>query len=82
MQRWPSIQVCKPCWLALQPYYQAKSGYEPVDYTVENGNCLRPITLPLNLRMTDSAIHHVLEAVSDIIEKNRRFPTRRQHTHG
>ncbi|KPL23891.1 MAG: UDP-4-amino-4,6-dideoxy-N-acetyl-beta-L-altrosamine transaminase [Anaerolineae bacterium SM23_84] len=56
----------------IQPYYRDKYGYEPGDYPVAYGNYLRLITLPLNLRMTDSDVEDVLEAVSDVIKKNRR----------
>ena len=56
----------------IQPYYRDRYGYKPGDHSVAYGDYLRLITLPLNLRITDSAIEHVLEAVSDFIEKNRR----------
>ena len=56
----------------IQPYYRDKYGYEPGDFPVAYTNYLRLVTLPLNLRMTDSDIEDVLAAVADVIEKNRR----------
>ena len=56
----------------IQPYYRDKYRYEPGDYPVAYGNYLRLLTLPLNLRITDSDVEDVLEAVSDVIKKNRR----------
>jgi dTDP-4-amino-4,6-dideoxygalactose transaminase len=56
----------------IQPYYRDKYGYRPGDYPMAYSNYLRLITLPLNLRMTDSDVEDVLEAVADVIEKNRR----------
>jgi len=47
----------------IQPYYRDRYGYKPGDHSVAYGEYLR---------ITDSAIEHVLEAVSVFIEKNRR----------
>jgi dTDP-4-amino-4,6-dideoxygalactose transaminase len=56
----------------IQPYYRDRYGYKPGDFPVAYANYLRLITLPLNLRMTDSDVEDVLEAVADVIDKNRR----------
>jgi len=56
----------------IQPYYRDKYGHKPKDLPVAYDNYLRLVSLPLNLRMTDSDVEDVLEAVADVIEKHRR----------
>jgi len=56
----------------IQPYYRDKYGHKPKDFPVAYDNYLRLVSLPLNLRMTDSDVEDVLEAVADVIEKHRR----------
>ncbi len=56
----------------IQPYYVRKYAYKPEHYPVAYSNYLRLLTLPLNLRMTDSDVEDVIDAVSDVIAKHRR----------
>jgi dTDP-4-amino-4,6-dideoxygalactose transaminase len=56
----------------IQPYYAEKYAYQPERYPVAYSNYLRLLTLPLNLRMTDSDVADVVDAVIDVIEKYRR----------
>jgi dTDP-4-amino-4,6-dideoxygalactose transaminase len=56
----------------IQPYYRDRYGYSAGDYPVAYGNYLRLVTLPLNLRMTDSDVNEVVEAVADVIAHYRR----------
>lgn len=57
--------------LHIQPYYQDKYGYTPEDYPVAYTEYQRLISLPLNLRLSDEDLDDVIEAVIDVIEKNR-----------
>ena len=57
--------------LHIQPYYQDKYGYTPEDYPVAYAEFQRMISLPLNLRLSDEDLDDVIEAVIDVIEKNR-----------
>jgi len=57
--------------LHIQPYYQNKYGYTPEDYPVAYAEFQRMISLPLNLRLSDQDLDDVIEAVIDVIEKNR-----------
>ncbi len=56
----------------VQLYYRDKYGYKPQDFPVAYDNYLRLVSLPLNLRMTDSDVEDVLEAVADVLAEHRR----------
>ena len=53
----------------LHPYYRDKYGYKPDDFPVAYREYQRLVSIPLNLRMSDSDIQDVIDAVLDIIEK-------------
>ena len=57
--------------LHIQPYYRDKYGYAPEDYPVAYAEFQRMISLPLNLRLSDEDLDDVIEAVIDVVEKNR-----------
>jgi dTDP-4-amino-4,6-dideoxygalactose transaminase len=56
----------------IHPYYREKYGYQPEDFPVAYDNYSRLVSLPLHLRMTDSDVDDVLEAVGDVIARHRR----------
>ncbi|MCL4473369.1 MAG: DegT/DnrJ/EryC1/StrS family aminotransferase [Actinobacteria bacterium] len=56
----------------IHPYYRDKYSYKADAFPVAYENYLRLVTLPLNLRMSDTDAFDVIEAVSDIVKKYRR----------
>jgi dTDP-4-amino-4,6-dideoxygalactose transaminase len=56
----------------IQPYYRDKYGYDPGDFPVAYREFLRLVSLPLNPRMDDGDVEHVIDAVRDITERFRR----------
>lgn len=56
----------------IHPYYRDKYSYKADSFPVAYENYLRLVTLPLNLRMSDTDAFDVIEAVSDIVKKYRR----------
>jgi len=56
----------------MHPYYRVKYGYDPDDFPVAYRNYLRLVSLPLNLRMTDSDVDSVIDAVVDVVTSHRR----------
>jgi dTDP-4-amino-4,6-dideoxygalactose transaminase len=56
----------------IHPYYAQEYAYKPEHFPVAYSNYLRLVTLPLNLRMSDSDVEDVLDAVSDVVTKHRR----------
>ena len=56
----------------VHPYYRAKYGYSPYDFPVAYRNYLRLVSLPLNLRMTDTDVDSVIDAVVDVVSSHRR----------
>ena len=58
--------------LHIHPYYRDRYGFKPQDYPVAYHSYQRLVSLPLNLRMTDSDVDDVLEAVADVIARHRR----------
>lgn len=57
--------------LHIQPYYRDKYQYSPNDFPVAYAEYQRIISLPLNLRLSDQDMEDVIEAVLDVIRKNR-----------
>ncbi len=55
----------------LHPYYRDKYGYRPEDFPVAYSNYLRMLSLPLHPGLSDEDVQDVIEAVLDIVEKNR-----------
>lgn len=56
----------------IHPYYRDKYGFAPEQFPVAYGAYQRLISLPLSPKLTDEDIADVVEAVEDVIEKNRR----------
>lgn len=55
----------------LHPYYRDKYGFKPADFPVALDAYERMISLPLNVRLSDSDVADVIEAVRDVTEHNR-----------
>ena len=58
--------------LHLHPYYRKTYGYEPEDLPVAYREYQREISLPVYSKMTDDDVQDVIDAVTDIVEHNRR----------
>lgn len=58
--------------LHTHPYYTIKYGYVPSDFPVAYREYLREVSLPIYSRMSDADVSHVIQAVTEIVEKNRR----------
>jgi perosamine synthetase len=58
--------------LHLHPYYRKTYGYEPEDLPVAYHEYQREISLPVYSKMTDDDVQDVIDAVTDIVERNRR----------
>lgn len=56
----------------LHPYYRDKYGYQPEDYPIAYHEYLRCISLPLSPSLSDADIDDVIDAVTSIVERNRR----------
>ncbi|MGH9334593.1 MAG: DegT/DnrJ/EryC1/StrS family aminotransferase [Vicinamibacteria bacterium] len=56
----------------MQPYYQNKYGYRPEDFPVCSSEFHRLVSLPLHPRLSDEDADDVIEAVTDIVRRNRR----------
>ena len=54
----------------IHPYYRDKYGFTPEQFPVAYGAYQRLVSLPLSPKFTDSDISDVIEAVTDIVEKN------------
>ena len=55
----------------LHPYFRDRYGYKPEDFPVAYREYLRMVSLPLFSRMTDQDIDDVIDAVSDIVERQK-----------
>ena len=53
----------------LHPYYRDKYGYKRDDFPVAYREYQRLVSLPLNLRLSDSDVQDVIDSVQDIIEQ-------------
>jgi dTDP-4-amino-4,6-dideoxygalactose transaminase len=56
----------------VHPYYRDKYRYQPDSFPVAFGNYERMVSLPLNPRLGDSDVLDVIEAVLDIVRRQRR----------
>lgn len=56
----------------LHPYYRDKYGHGPDDFPVALREFRRIVSLPLNPGMSDEDVAHVIEAVSDVVDRFRR----------
>ena len=56
----------------IHPYYRDKYGYQPEDFPVAYREYQRLVSLPLNLRMSDSDVQDVIDAVLDIVAQYHR----------
>ena len=54
----------------IHPYYRDKYGFTPEQFPVAYGAYQRLVSLPLSPKFTDGDISDVIEAVTDIVEKN------------
>ncbi len=57
--------------LHLHPYYRQTYGYKPEDFPIANREYRREISLPIYSKMTDDDVEDVINAVSDIVGRNR-----------
>jgi len=58
--------------LHLHPYYRKTYGYEPEDLPVAYREYQREISLPVYSKMTDDDVQDVIDAVTDVVARNRR----------
>ena len=56
----------------VHPYYRDKYHYQPDSLPVAFGNYERMLSLPLNPRLADGDVRDVIEAVLDIVRRQRR----------
>ena len=56
----------------LHPYYRKKYGYRANDFPIAYREYQRMVSLPLHLRMTDDDVEDVIQAVTDMVRRNRR----------
>jgi dTDP-4-amino-4,6-dideoxygalactose transaminase len=56
----------------IHPYYRNKYGFAPERFPVAFGAYERLVSLPLSPMLTDDDVADVIEAVEDILEKNKR----------
>jgi perosamine synthetase len=59
--------------LHLHPYYRKTYGYEPEDLPVAYREYQREISLPVYSKMTDDDVQDVIDAVTDIVGRFRRW---------
>lgn len=58
--------------LHIHPYYREVFGYKPEDFPVSYEAYNKIISLPMYPKMSDNDVNRVIEAVLDVIKKNRR----------
>jgi len=58
--------------LHLHPYYRDTEGYRPESCPVASAAYPRLVSLPIHPRMGDADIEHVIDAVRQVIARNRR----------
>lgn len=56
----------------LHPYYRDRYGYRPESFPVSHANYQRMLSLPLNARLSDADVVDVIEAVLDVVRRQRR----------
>lgn len=57
--------------LHLHPYYREKYGYVPEDFPVAYSEYMREVSLPIYSKMSDQDVDDVIEAVQQVVVKNR-----------
>jgi len=57
----------------IQPYYRDKYGFRPEDFPIALREYFRLISLPIYPRMSNDDVSDVIEAVLDVVKKNRRW---------
>jgi dTDP-4-amino-4,6-dideoxygalactose transaminase len=62
--------------LHIHPYYRDTYGYKPEDFPVAYETYQRIISLPIYPKMTDEEVGRVIEAVKEVVSKNRRLGDR------
>jgi perosamine synthetase len=58
--------------LHLHPYYRDTFGYKPEDFPIANSVFDRIISLPIYPAMSEQSVQRVIDAVNEVVEKNRR----------
>jgi perosamine synthetase len=58
--------------LHIHPYYRKTYGYQPEDFPVAYETYKKIISLPIYPKMTDEDVGKVIEAVIDVVNKNKR----------
>jgi dTDP-4-amino-4,6-dideoxygalactose transaminase len=58
--------------LHLHPYYRDRYGYAPESFPVAYRTYLRSISLPLHGSLDDAGVQDVIDAVRDVVRRNRR----------
>ncbi|MDH5202865.1 MAG: DegT/DnrJ/EryC1/StrS family aminotransferase [Nitrospirota bacterium] len=58
--------------LHIHPYYRRTYKYRPEDFPVSYETYKKIVSLPIYPKMTDNDVERVIEAVTDVIAKNRR----------
>jgi perosamine synthetase len=58
--------------LHLHPYYRNTFGYKPTDFPVASRVYERIISLPIYPAMSEQSVQRVIDAVTSVVEKNRR----------
>jgi dTDP-4-amino-4,6-dideoxygalactose transaminase len=56
----------------IHPYYRDKYGFVPEQFPIAYGAYQRLVSLPLSPKFTDGDVADVIEAVTDILDKNSR----------
>jgi dTDP-4-amino-4,6-dideoxygalactose transaminase len=57
--------------LHTHPYYRSKYHYEPEDYPISNQVYKQIVSLPIYSKMSLGDAYRVVDAVKEVIEKNR-----------
>jgi dTDP-4-amino-4,6-dideoxygalactose transaminase len=58
--------------LHVHPYYRETYAYKPEDFPVAYKEYLREVPLPIYSKMTDPDVEDVIQAMLDVVRKNRR----------
>ena len=58
--------------LHIHPYYRDTYSYKPEDFPIAYETYKRIISLPIYPKMTDVDVGRVVEAVEEVVKKNRR----------
>ena len=58
--------------LHIHPYYRDTYGYKPDDFPIAYETYKRITSLPIYPKMTDKDVGRVVEAVEEVVKRNRR----------